>query len=363
MANSNNIYTPAFNMANVVNAKDSQAVEERFNEAHQGMMGMLMTAYKVRKQISTASENTLPLTIIGGFLGSGKTTLLNKLLTAPHGKRLVVLVNDFGKVNIDAELIASQTDDMINLSNGCACCSVSADLTDSLIKLSERDELPEAIVLEASGVADPHGIVQVANAIPAIRLDGGLAVVDVETLFTLAQDKLTGRLFHNQISAADLIVLTKVDLVDEHQCAIARQWLKDNYPTKKVVEALDGNVPPEIILGIETTLPDDYESPESTDHKHDFASVSFTFEQPISESKIRTLLAELSESLLRVKCVLNLDSEPSSKTIYQRVGQRDTYRTSEPWKDEKRHSSLVFIGPKGTLNKEQLETALINCLV
>jgi G3E family GTPase len=362
MSSSESLNIQPFNMASVVNSTNSRRVEERFNEAHEGMMGMLMAAYKVQQQSPKAPDQSLPLTIIGGFLGAGKTTLLNELLTAPHGKRLVVLVNDFGKVNIDAELIASQTDDMINLSNGCACCSVSADLTDSLLKLADRDELPDAVVLEASGVADPNGIVQVAHTIPAIRLDGGLAVVDAETIFTLAKDSLTSRLFHNQISAADLIVLTKVDLVDEEHLKTVHQWLEVNYPNKKVVQAVNGHVPAEIILGIETSQNSGLEQPEKTDHKHDFASVSFTIEQTLDQEKLKAFIAQLPKSMLRVKGVINAIDTPDNKIVYQQVGQRGSFSISEAWGQEARHSSLVFIGPKGSLNKEQLEEQLLNCI-
>ncbi|MBC7006144.1 GTP-binding protein [Photobacterium sp. BZF1] len=362
MSYRNEISTPPLDMASIINAKDSISVEERFNDAHQGIMGMLMSAYKVQKHDNGVDVGSLPLTIIGGFLGSGKTTLLNKLLTASHGKRLVVLVNDFGKINIDAELISSQTDDMINLSNGCACCSVSADLTDSLVQLSEREELPDAIVLEASGVADPNGIVQVAHAVPAIRLDGGIAVIDAETMFLLAKDTLTSRLFHNQILASDLIVLTKVDLIDGQQLATARAWLEDTYPSKKIIESINGNVPAEVILGIEASISSEEEQAVSTDHKHDFTSFSFTIEESLNKAKFDKFLNSLPDSILRVKGVIDITDQPTNKVVYQRVGKRDSYAVSEPWGTEKRHTSLVFIGPKGSLDKDALEAGLMACL-
>ena len=107
-------------------------VEARLNEAHQGIMGMLFAAKKMRDRKLDTRKAFLPLTIIGGFLGSGKTTLLNHLLVSQHGRRLVVLVNDFGRINIDAALVASQTDDMISLTNGCACCIHCSCLNQSL---------------------------------------------------------------------------------------------------------------------------------------------------------------------------------------------------------------------------------------
>lgn len=337
--------------------------EDRFNEAHQGIMGMLFAAYKLRNRKLRATEGSLPLTIIGGFLGSGKTTLLNHLLMSPHGRRLMVLVNDFGRINIDAALVASQTEDMIQLTNGCACCAVSADLTDALIDIAEREALPDAIVLEASGIADPNGIVQVALSNPAIRLDGSLVVVDAETLQDLAADPLTGRLFRNQISAADLILLSKVDLVDDEQRAAAHQWLTTHYPDKRVIEAVNGNVRSDIVLGIDTTRDLKAAAAESTDHAHDFESLSFTINAPLNSKCLQALLDTLPASLLRAKGVLNLAEKPSHRTIYQRVGRRWRYINAEPWGKEHPHSSLVLIGPAGVLDQSTLAEKLDACRV
>jgi G3E family GTPase len=340
---------------------DDKAVKDRFYEAHQGIMGMIFAANKMRGRKLRARERSLPLTIIGGFLGSGKTTLLNHLLLSPHGLRLVVLVNDFGKVNIDAELVASQTDDMINLTNGCACCAVSADLTNNLIALAEREDQPDAIVLEASGVADPNGIVTAALTNPAIRLDGSLVVVDAETFRVLAEDTLTSRLFHNQITAADLIVLSKADLIDAAQRAEAREWCADHYPDKRVIEAVNGNIPPDLILGIDTQRDLQAEAPYPTDHAHDFGSVSFTIDEPLDGDRLHDFFENLPESLLRAKGVLHLVDEPARRTIYQRVGKRWSYAPGEPWGDKTPHSSLVFIGPAGQLDQFTLELGLSAC--
>lgn len=341
--------------------EDTAAMQARALEARQGLSEMIFAALKMRDRNLRARERSLPLTIIGGFLGSGKTTLLNHLLVAPHGLRLVVLVNDFGQVNIDASLVALQTDDMINLTNGCACCAVSADLTNNLIEIAQREDPPEAIVLEASGIADPNGIAQVALSNPTIRLDGNIVVVDAETMQELAVDSLTSRLFHNQISAADLIVLSKIDLIGDAQRAEARDWLAEHYPDKRVIEAVDGDVPVELVLGIDTKRDLQTEPPEPTDHAHDFESVSFTIDEPLNGNCLQAVFDALPEALLRAKGVLNLAEEPECRTIYQRVGARWRYTTGEPWGDVQPHSSLVFIGPAGLLEQPTLETRLHAC--
>lgn len=342
---------------------DDPDVVARFEEAHQGIMGMLVAAYRMRGRKLRAEKASLPLTIISGFLGSGKTTLLNHLLMEPHGRRLAVLVNDFGRINIDAGLVASQTEDLISLKNGCACCAVGADLTDALIDISERDEFPDAIVLEASGIADTHGIVQIALTNPAIRVEGIVTVVDAETLRELAVDPQIGRVFRNQITAADLIALSKLDLLDEAKQEAAKQWLADQFPDKPVVEAVEGEIPVEVVLGIGAS----HESERETHgrdhhHHHDFESVSITIDDPLDGERLRALLDDLPQSLWRAKGFLNLQEEPDRRTIYQRAGKRWSLSAAEPWGDEKPHSSLVFIGPSGSLDASQLEADLDHCV-
>ncbi|MEI6723360.1 MAG: GTP-binding protein, partial [Betaproteobacteria bacterium] len=165
-------------------ALDQQAAAE---QAWQMLSGFIQAAQMI-PQKQRAAEGSLPLTVIGGFLGAGKTTLVNKLLSGTHGVRVAVLVNDFGRINIDSALITSQTADTISLANGCACCTIAGDLTKTLLELAGRTEPPEAIVLEASGLADPLGIAQVALANPALRLDGILAVLDAEAAARTAAD-------------------------------------------------------------------------------------------------------------------------------------------------------------------------------
>ena len=305
--------------------------------------------------------NSLPLTVIGGFLGVGKTTLLNQLLSEPDGRKIAVLVNDFGRINIDADLIQSRTMDTISLTNGCACCTVAGDLTRVLIELSTRTEPPDAIVLEASGLADPRAIAQVALVNPALKLDGILSIIDAETGFDCAQDPDCRDTFYAQIGAADLIVLNKLDLLDSARQAAAREWLKSEWPDKAVVETVQAIVPVNIALGIGT----ERSSFSIPDHVHakGFESWSFESDVPLDPGLLAQLLCDVPVSVLRAKAVLWLSNDLEYRTVYQRVGQRFSYSRGRIWNGEKPSSSLVLIGLSGAVDGEILSQAFQACRV
>src|SRR5271167_4835683 len=159
--------------------------------------------------------NAVPITILTGFLGAGKTTLLNRILTGNHGLRVGVLVNDFGSINIDAELVVGVDGNMISLANGCVCCQIRDDLVESVVDLIGRPERIEYILLEASGVADPAGIFATfndANLRDQIRLDSVICVVDAEQVFAHPEYPPLMDLKLRQVGFADMLILNKVDL-------------------------------------------------------------------------------------------------------------------------------------------------------
>jgi G3E family GTPase len=330
-------------------------------QAWQMLSGFIQAAQMI-PQKQRAADGSLPLTVIGGFLGAGKTTLVNRLLSGTHGVRVAVLVNDFGRINIDSALITSQTADTISLANGCACCTIAGDLTKTLLELAGRDEPPEAIVLEASGLADPLGIAQVALANPALRLDGILAVMDAEAAARTAADPDCAATFVSQASAADLVILNKVDLVDADTLTTARTLAGELAPGKPVIETSQSEVPAEIVLGIRSArvlspglMPD-------SGHASAFGSWSASTDALLDGEKLRSLLDALPSGVLRAKGVLRLSGDPAHRTIYQRVGKRWSLVIDDK-APAPAHSSLVVIGPAAAIDSKDLSRRFDACRI
>lgn len=326
------------------------------------MLSGFIQAAQMIPQWQRAADGSLPLTVIGGFLGAGKTTLLNRLLAGDHGVRIAVLVNDFGRINIDAALVRSRTEDTISLANGCACCTIAGDLTKTLIELAGREDPPEAIVLEASGLADPLGIAQIALANPALRLDGILAVVDAEAALQLAADPACRATFAAQACAADLVILNKADLVDAAALAAARALVGEFAPGKPVIETSNAEVPADIVLGIRSTRELPAQFAASSDHASSFSSWSGTSDALLDGAKFRAMMRELPAGILRAKGILWLSDDSGHRTVFHRVGLRSSYVAQE-WLGEAPSSSLAMIGPAGAIDASALTRGFDACLV
>ena len=218
----------------------------------------------------------VPMTTIGGFLGAGKTTLLNHILHGDHGLKIAALVNDFGAINIDAQLVVGVEGETVNLSNGCICCTIRGDLLKAALELLQREDAPEYIIVETSGVSDPIAVANVflAPEIRAlVRLDGILVVVDADNVLTL--DEENAGLALDQIAVADIVVLNKVDLVTAETLeAIKRNLgrriaarmkkrkvsldavefktdlIRPDAPEVRVLETTYGRVPLALVLGV-----------------------------------------------------------------------------------------------------------------
>jgi G3E family GTPase len=167
----------------------------------------------------------IPFTVIGGFLGAGKTTLLNHWLRNAGGQRLAVLVNDFGALNVDAMLVEANHGDTIALSNGCVCCQIGDDLSLALLRVLDSDRPFDAVIVEASGVADPWRIAQLGRADPRLVLDAVIVLVDASVALEQSRDALLADTLERQLRAADLVVLNKIDLAEPAALPALAAWM------------------------------------------------------------------------------------------------------------------------------------------
>jgi G3E family GTPase len=193
----------------------------------------------------------LPATVIGGWLGAGKTTLVNHLLRHAGGRRIAVLVNDFGEVSIDAELIEGADGGVLSLAGGCMCCSWGEDLFGTIARLRARPSAPDLLLVETSGVAQPATVARLLRLAPGLDVEGVVVLVDAETVRERAADRYVGELVRQQLAEADLLVLNKTDLAPEAGRAELHAWLAAQAPRAAVVEAEHGRVAPAVVLGLD----------------------------------------------------------------------------------------------------------------
>ncbi len=255
------------------------------------------------------SGEPIPFTVLGGFLGAGKTTLVNALLRQAAGLRLAVLVNDFGSVNIDAALIEGAEGNTIALTNGCICCAIGDDFAAGIAAVLARRPAPEHMLVEASGVADPGAIAQIAELDPDLTLAGVLVLADAESVLARLADPRLGDTLRRQLRAADLLVLTKTDLAPAGPVAAA---LRPLAPRAAVVEG--AALPIALALGHHAAG-----SAPVAGHGATFASLTLRPSAPLTQAGLRTALDLLPEGVLRAKGVLPLDGAPA---LVQRVGRR-----------------------------------------
>lgn len=190
----------------------------------------------------------LPVTVIGGYLGSGKTTLVNHLLRNANGLRLAILVNEFGELAIDEDLIEATGDDIISIAGGCVCCSFGSDLSAALMDLTAMNPRPDHILIEASGVAIPGSIVASVGLLDGFSADGIVVLADAETIQRNSRDKYMGDTVTRQIDDADILLLNKADLVSADVLKATRLWLASQNPQARLVETTHGAAPPATVL-------------------------------------------------------------------------------------------------------------------
>ncbi len=301
--------------------------------------------------------------MIGGYLGAGKTTLVNHILRTAD-ERIAVLVNDFGDVNIDADLIESEDDDTISLTNGCICCSLVDGFAAALATIREFDPAPSRLVIEASGVADPAGIAAYGHG-PGLSLDAVVVVVDAETVRARSRDKYVGDTVLTQLRSADIVVLNKIDLVEAAAADATRAWLADVAPTALIVDSKHAEVAPTLLFGF-IAAEDRHDPADSGHDRHDghdhhgekvFESWSWAGDEPLERATIERLMDELPDEIVRAKGVVALTDKPDRAMVLQRVGRRWTLRPRGPWSGQPT-SQVVLIGMKGAIDDNWLAEQL-----
>jgi len=337
-------------------------------------------------EIVSDDGKAVPVTILTGFLGAGKTTLLNRLLTGNHGLRVGVLVNDFGSINIDAELVVGVDGNMISLANGCVCCQIRDDLVESVIALLARPETVEYVLLEASGVADPAGIFMTfndPNLRDRIRLDSVTCVVDADQVFAHPEYPPLMDLKLRQIGFADMVVLNKVGLAGPGQVEKVKAWLDDHFARLRIVETDYCEVPYEILLGVGRFDParagpspqdgQDCDDPGCRDgqHGHDhsednhskvFSTWSYETDQPLALEALRETMRKLPGTIYRAKGVVYTNDAPQRRVVLQVVGRRVDLSIQEEWGRRARRTRIVAIGAAGGIDAGMMERAIVSCL-
>ncbi|MCA0304930.1 MAG: GTP-binding protein [Proteobacteria bacterium] len=315
----------------------------------------------------------IPVTVLTGYLGAGKTTLLNRILSEPHGKKYAVIVNEFGEIGIDNDLVVGADEEIFEMNNGCICCTVRGDLIRILEGLMKRRGKFDAIIVETTGLADPAPVAQTffvdADVQKEARLDAVVTVADAKWLAARLKDAPEAK---NQIAFADVILLNKTDLASEDELKKVEDRIRSINRYARVIRTQKSQVELDAILDkgafdlkrILEFEPDFLHSGHSHDHEEEVRSVSITADRPVDPDRFQKWMGALLQlrgpDIFRSKGILAIDGAPR-RYVYQGVHMMMDSDWGTPWKDgEKRTSKLVFIGRN--LDVENLQRGLDDCL-
>lgn len=337
----------------------------------------------------------IPATIISGFLGAGKTTLLRSLMEQSSHKKIAIIVNEFGSLGIDGDILKNcgvpgcTEENIVELANGCICCTVADEFLPTMEALLDRKDPPEHIIIETSGLALPKPLIKAFNW-PSIKtrmtVDGVVTLVDSPAVLSgqfaddpdavaqqraadqsLDHDNPLHEVFEDQLCSADLVILNKIDLVTSEQAEQLTKDIQKELPKAvKIIQVANGKIDPEIILGINAGAEDDLQSRpshhdgEGEDHEHDDFT-SFVVTIPTADNP-ETLVQKLiqvanTHDILRIKGYVNIVNKPMRLEIHG-VGQRFNYHFDRAWRaDESRESKLIVIGETG-IDQEAIQADL-----
>ncbi|MDY7008026.1 MAG: GTP-binding protein [Cyanobacteriota bacterium] len=313
----------------------------------------------------------MPVTIVTGFLGSGKTTLINQILHNKQNLKVAILVNEFGDINIDSQLLVDINDNMLELSNGCICCTINEGLVDAVYQILERDEKVDYLIIETTGLADPFPIMLTflsTELKDLTYLDSVLTLVDCEN-FT--PDHFDSEAALKQIAYGDIILLNKTDLVSPDRVDYLESYIKTVNNGARVLRSEYSQIPLYLILDVNLSKLQPYSLEDNDNDRHElqkipkyhlindgFTSISFRSERPFSSLKFQqNFLEKLPENIFRAKGILWFQ-ESESKHIFQLSGKRYDLQVEE-WSTTPTNQ-LVLIGRN--LNPLMIQQSLTNCL-
>jgi G3E family GTPase len=332
-----------------------------------------------KNAIPEIPKRGMPVSIITGFLGSGKTTLLNQILQNKQDLKVAVLVNEFGDINIDSQLLISVDEAMMELSNGCICCTINDGLVDAVYRVLEREDPIDYLVIETTGVADPLPIILTflgTELRDLTNLDSIITVVDAEAF---DEKHFQSEAALKQITYGDIILLNKTDLVTPEKIQEVENFIHDIKHGAKILHTQYGEVALPLILDVGLTPKDKYIAIDDEDtHKHEhhhehehhhhhsdhldndgFVSISFQSDKPFDVHKFENFLTEeMPENVFRAKGILWF-SDSELRHIFQLSGPRYTLHADE-WPNQPKNQ-VVFIGRK--LEASEIHTKLNECLL
>ena len=298
----------------------------------------------------------VPVLLVAGALGAGKTTLLNHLLAHPEGRRIAAVVNDFGTVDIDAQLLGTVTEEVISLKNGCICCSLQGDLLRTLSSVIKRDPAPDAIAIETSGISDPAEIIRNLMDPVIFKVATVVTLVDPQLLRDDPKIEQDG-LWRSQLRAADFVLLTKSDLLDRAALDQVRAVVGRFKPQSAIFEIAHGIVAPDLLFSRD--MPVARTPPRRIPVTSEpFATVTWTSQAPLSLPRFQQVIGRLAPRTLRIKGILSFTDHPGQPVLFQSVATRGTLAPSPVPPAEGLTAQLVLIGREGALDAAEVDRLL-----